>query len=278
VVVGGAGGGVGTAVVTMLVASSARVLVVDRAADRLEQLVARFPDAVAGVRAVVTDAEGLAAVERALARTPVHALVNVVGGVTPGDIGHFLDLTSEQWQQSLALNLQYAVRTCQLAARRMVAEGHGGALINLSVADAATAMPWFSAYGAARSALEAATRTMAVELGPFGIRANSVAWGLVDSPRAHSGRGSDGERERQLIPLGRRGLVAEVAAAALFLASALGSYVTGQNIVVDGGLSLRTSHYGPRHNIPEFLESEPARAALHEALDRLDESRRDAGS
>ena len=161
------------------------------------------------------------------------------------------------------------MRTCQLAARRMIDSGIAGSLVNLSVADAGRAMPWFAFYGAARSGLEALTRTMAVELGPLGIRANSVAWGLINSPRAHSGAGSDGSRERQLIPLGRRGSVAEVASAVMYLLVDLSSYITGQNVVVDGGLSLRAPHDGPRHNIPEFLESEPARQELQETFERL---------
>lgn len=184
-------------------------------------------------------------------------------------MGHFLDVTPRQWQHSLDLNLTYAMRTCQIVARRMAMTGQGGALVNLSVADARHAMPWFAPYGAARSGLEALTRTMAVELGPLGIRANSVAWGLINSPRAHEGAGSDGSRERDLIPLGRRGAVAEVAATVLFLLSELGSYVTGQCVVVDGGLSLRQSHYGPHDNVPEFLESQPARARLRSTFRRI---------
>ncbi|WP_157360571.1 SDR family NAD(P)-dependent oxidoreductase [Amycolatopsis thermoflava] len=265
-VVGGAGGGVGTAVVAMLVRSGARVLVADKAADRLAQLEDRFAE-VTGVRADITTDEGIGDLERAIAATTVHSLVNVVGGVTPDDIGHFLDLTPDQWRHSLGLNLEYAVRTCQIAARRM-AVGRGGALVNLSVAGARRAMPWFSPYGAARSALEAVTRTMAVELGPFGIRANSVAWGLVDSPRAHSGAGSDGRLERDLIPLGRRGAVAEVAATVMFLLSDLSSYTTGQNLAVDGGLSLRGATDGPHDNIPAFLEHEPTRRKLRDTFER----------
>lgn len=269
VVVGGAGGGVGTATVAMLARSGAGVLVVDRAADRLEQLLEHFPSAVTGVLADITTDAGISEFERAASDADVHGLVNVVGGVTTAEIGHFLELTPEQWRHGLGFNLDYAVRTCQIAARRMVASGHGGSIVNLSVADARRAMPWFAPYGAARSALEAVTRTMAVELGPLGIRANSVAWGLIDSPRAHAGAGSDGSRERDLIPLGRRGSVAEVSAMVLFLLSDLGSYTTGQNTVVDGGLSLRGPHDGPLHNIPEFLESEEARRNLYETFRRI---------
>ena len=74
---------------------------------------------------------------------------------------------------------------------------------------------------------------------------------------------------RALIPLGRRGSVGEVASTVLFLLSELGGYITGQCVVVDGGLSLRSSHYGPYHNIPEFLESEPAREKLRSTFERL---------
>ena len=269
VVVGGAGGGVGTACVALLARSSAHVVVADRDVARLEQLATRFPEVVTTVTADVTTDQGINAVDRAISATSPCALVNVVGGVTPDEVGHFLDLAMAQWQRSLEVNLTYAMRTCQVVARRMSAARQAGSIVNLSVADARHAMPWFSSYGAARSALEALTRTMAVELGPLGIRANTVAWGLINSPRAHAGTGLDIERERALIPLGRRGSVGEVAATVLFLLSEFGGYITGQCVVVDGGLSLRSSHYGPYHSIPEFLESEPARARLRSTFERL---------
>ena len=75
-------------------------------------------------------------------------------------------------------------------------------------------------------------------------------------------RQSEGNRERDIIPLGRRGLVADVASAAMFMLSDLSLYVTGQNLAVDGGLSLCGPHYEHTENIPVFMESEHARAAL----------------
>ena len=269
VVVGGAGGGVGTACVALLARSGAHVVVADRDAARLGQLAAQFPEVVTTVTADVTTDQGIDGVDRVISATSPCALVNVVGGVSPDEVGHFLDLTAAQWRRSLEVNLTYAMRTCQIAARRMSAARQTGSIVNLSVADARHAMPWFSFYGTARSALEALTRTMAVELGPLGIRANTVAWGLINSPRAHAGIGSDIERERALIPLGRRGSVGEVAATVLFLLSGLGGYITGQCLVVDGGLSLRSSHYGPNDSIPEFLESGPARERLRSTFERL---------
>ena len=269
VVVGGAGGGVGTACVALLARSGACVVVADHDSARMEQLAARFPEVVTTVLADVTTDAGIAALDQVIAGPSPCALVNIVGGVTPWEIGHFLDLTPAHWRRSLEVNLTYAMRTCQVVARRMSAARRRGSIVNLSVADARHAMPWFSGYGAARSGLEALTRTMAVELGPLGIRANTVAWGLINSPRAHPGTASAARRERALIPLGRRGSAGEIAATVLFLLSDLGSYITGQCIAVDGGLSLRSSHYGPHDNIPEFLESEGARARLRSTFERL---------
>jgi 3-oxoacyl-[acyl-carrier protein] reductase len=268
-VVGGASGGVGTATVAMLSASQAQAIVVDRAGGRLDRLGELFPETVTGVCADVTTDEGIDAVERALADVDLHGLVNVVGGVSAPDVGHFLELTPGQWRRAIDLNLGYAVRTGQIVARRIVAGRHGGSIVNLSVADARGAMPWFSAYGAARSALEGVTRTMAVELGPFGIRANTVAWGLINSPRAHSGAGSDGSRERDLIPLGRRGTVADVASTVSFLLSDLAGYITGQSIAVDGGLSLHAAHYGAPPYIPEFVEDGHIRQELLDRASRI---------
>lgn len=272
VVVGAAGGGVGTACVALLVQSGAHVVAVDRNTDRMAQLARHFPERLTLVAADVTTDEGIEAIGRSIAAQSPCALVNVVGGVASDEVEHFLNLSPEQWQRSLDLNVTSAMRTCQVVARRMTADQRPGSIVNLSVADARQAMPWFSAYGAARSALESLTRTMAVELGPLGIRANTVAWGLINAPRAHPGTSANINLERILIPLGRRGAVGETAAAVLFLLSDLASYITGQCIPVDGGLSLRMAHYGPRHNIPEFLESETARQRLRLDFERLDDA------
>jgi len=108
VVVGGAGGGVGTACVALLARSGASVVVADRDAPRLEQLAAQFPEVVTTVTADVTTDQGIDGVDRVISAISPCALVNVVGGVTPGEVGHFLDLTVAQWQRSLEMNLTYA--------------------------------------------------------------------------------------------------------------------------------------------------------------------------
>ncbi|MGW5385736.1 SDR family NAD(P)-dependent oxidoreductase [Nocardia sp. NPDC003963] len=262
VVVGGAGGGVGTACVSLLARNDAHVLLVDRDGAAARQVAARIAGSITVVVADVATDEGIELLRTALKQVRPSGFIHVVGGVRAGEVAHFLDVTAGQWRQSIGTNLTCAMQAGQATARRIAETGQPGAIVNLSVADARFAMPWFAPYGAARAGLEALTRTMAVELGPLRIRANCVSWGLIDSPRAHSGASSDGSAERDLIPLGRRGAVGEVAAAVMFLLSDASAYITGQSISVDGGLTLRLSHYGPRHNLPEFLESEPERARL----------------
>ncbi|MDF3308217.1 SDR family NAD(P)-dependent oxidoreductase [Rhodococcus sp. T2V] len=272
VVVGGASGGVGSAMVRLLLRAGSAVIVVDRDEQRSKQLAAALGhnESLRTVLTDITTEGGIRDLEAALARPgrPVRHLVNVVGGVTGDDIGHFLHLDSDQWGRALATNVTYALRTSQTVARHMVAERRGS-IVNLSVADADRAMPWFAFYGATRSALDSLTRTMAVELGPFGVRANTVSWGLISSPRMHPARTSEGNRERDVIPLGRRGLVADVAGAAMFMLSDLAQYVTGQDLAVDGGLSLCGPQYEHTENIPVFLESEPARNVLRGQFDSI---------
>lgn len=270
-VVGGAGGGVGTAVVKLLLQSGSRVVVVDRDEERLNELVHAYgADGV--LQPVVADVAtecGLEILRETVrsSRLVTRHLVNVIGGVTPAEIGGFLDLSKRGWSKALETNTDYALWTCQIVARELVASGvQGGSLVNLTVADASRAMPWFSGYAAARSALESMTRTMAIELAGNGIRCNSVGWGLIDSPRMHPGSGETSELEK-LIPMGRRGTVSEIATCVAFLLSDLASYVTGQNLAADGGLSGIGPHFaGPGHR-PVFLESEEALRAVSETRD-----------
>ncbi|MEN0139380.1 MAG: SDR family oxidoreductase [Rhodococcus sp. (in: high G+C Gram-positive bacteria)] len=272
VVVGGASGGVGSAMVQLLLRAGSAVIMVDRDEERSGMLTAAVghDESLLPVLTDITTEDGIRDLESALDRAdrPVRHLDNVVGGVSGDDVGHILHLGADQWTRALTTNVTYALRTSQVVARRMVQERRGS-IVNLSVAETDRAMPWFAFYGATRSALDSLTRTMAVELGPFGVRANTVSWGLINSPRMHPAHTSEGNRERDVIPLGRRGLVADVACAAMFMLSDLAQYVTGQNLEVDGGLSLCGPHYEHTEKIPVFLESESARDGLRRQFDRI---------
>jgi NAD(P)-dependent dehydrogenase (short-subunit alcohol dehydrogenase family) len=121
--------------------------------------------------------------------------------------------------------------------------------------------PFHIGYGTAKAALVAATRTLAVELAPDGIRVNAVAPGVTETPASGTYVDADAARDRRAIAMGRRGRPDEQAGAILFLLSSLSSYITGQTILVDGGLDLRWSHLAA-DNTSLFLADESFRAAI----------------
>jgi 3-oxoacyl-[acyl-carrier protein] reductase len=119
----------------------------------------------------------------------------------------------------------------------MVADGRGGAIVNMSSTNALGGEEDFADYNASKGGVLQLTRTMAVELGPKGVRVNCVCPGFIDTPlnRALASEEEFREYERDRIPLRRRGRPEEVASAYLFLASDDASFVHGAALVVDGG-------------------------------------------
>jgi len=114
--------------------------------------------------------------------------------------------------------------------------------------------PFHIAYGTAKAAVVAATRTLGVELAPYGIRVNAVAPGVTETAASATYVEEDPERDRAAIAMGRRGTPLEQAGAIMFLLSDLAGYVTGQTLLVDGGLNLRWTHLGA-DNTSLFLKT-----------------------
>jgi NAD(P)-dependent dehydrogenase (short-subunit alcohol dehydrogenase family) len=121
--------------------------------------------------------------------------------------------------------------------------------------------PYHIAYGAAKATIVQVTRTMAVELALDNIRVNTVAPGVTQTPASGAFVDEDPERDRRAIAMGRRGRAEEQAGPILFLLSDLSSYITGQTILVDGGLNLKWTHLGA-DNTPLFLKNEEFRAQM----------------
>ena len=150
----------------------------------------------------------------------------------------FLETPFEVWQETIAVNLTGAWLGCQAAAKRMVAQGEGGRIINVSSVHEDLAMPTNAPYCATKGGVRMLMRSLAVELAPHAITTNNIAPGAIDTPMDAPLK-EDPDLMKELlseIPLGRMGKPEEVANLALFLASDDSSYVTGSTLFVDGGM------------------------------------------
>jgi len=234
-VVVGAGQGIGRQTAHALARAGARVVCVDSERDRAEAVAAE----VVGT-AWVGDVRERDAVERLVAEAGrtlgrVDGLVDIVGEAR---FAPFLDCTDEDWEWSFGMVLRHAYLAAQIAGRAMVERG--GVLVFVASVSGLTSAPRHAAYGAAKAALMSLVRTVAVELGPSGVRVNAVAPGTIWTPRVAALLGEEGRaRNVANAPLRRVGLPADVAGAILFLVSDLSSYVTGQTLVVDGGVGAK---------------------------------------
>jgi 3-oxoacyl-[acyl-carrier protein] reductase len=167
-------------------------------------------------------------------------LVNNAGGVFWSGL---LETSSNGWDALIRINLTQVLLCTQRVARAMVEAGGGGSIINISTIEAVRAAPGFAAYAAAKAGVVNFTKTAALELAPHSIRVNGLApdFTLTESLAKMAPAGA--ENARFMVPMGRAGHVDEMAGAAVFLASDLSAYVTGQTLHVDGGTSAAGGWY-----------------------------------
>ena len=164
-----------------------------------------------------------------------------------------LDQDLTDWRTVVDINLTGTFVGARAAARRMVGAGVAGTIVNITSMNGVAPGPNAGAYGATKAAIALLTQQMALEWGPQGIRVNAVAPGLIDAGMSEPIYADPEFRERRgsKVPLGRLGTAEDVAAVVLFLASSGAAYVTGQNLLVDGGVTSNIIGQLPR---PEAVD------------------------
>jgi 3-oxoacyl-[acyl-carrier protein] reductase len=238
-IVTGASGGIGRAIASRFAQAGASVV----AHYRRDEVAAR--DAAAEIRRAGGSAIALGAdvrspdeVERLFRDAASElgepdVLVNNAGSYPLHDL---LDVVPAEWMSVVETNLLGVHLATQTAARRMIARGAGGAVVNVASIEASRSSAGHSHYDAAKSGVLAYTRSAALELGRHGIRVNAVSPGLIWREGIEQAWPEGVRSFRERAPLGRLGRGEEVADACLFLASSKASFITGTNLIVDGGV------------------------------------------
>jgi NAD(P)-dependent dehydrogenase (short-subunit alcohol dehydrogenase family) len=247
VLVSGGAGDIGEAVVRAFAEQNSRVILGDLDRGRADGISKRFQDGdVSSCHLDITSEES---VKEAVATVKgrygrIDVLINVAGVLCRKS---FFDTSKEDFEESLAVNVTGLFLTSREVAALMAAEG-AGSIIHISSLNAKLAAENRVLYGATKAAVNSLTQSMALELGPLGIRVNAVAPGIVDSKMARVRLDTPELRKTfaDAIPLRRLALPVDVARCALFLASPYADYISGEVILVDGALTTRMSIPSPR--------------------------------
>lgn len=242
-VVTGGSKGIGRAIAERFVAGGASVVLAARGREALDEAAAELrASAVDGqeVVPVVADMGDRGSIDELFdvvtERAP-HLNVFVANAGT-GRVTPFLELTTEEFDEVLALNFTGAIYGCQRAAQIMVrAPQPNQAILAVSSIRALGARPGRLIYAASKAGLNMAVRVAAQELAPHGIRVNTLSPGITETPLTAGNPGPFAEAVAN-VPMGRAALPADLGAAAYFLCSPEASFITGANLIVDGGESL----------------------------------------
>jgi glucose 1-dehydrogenase len=239
VIVTGAASGINRAIALKFAQAEAVVVIADVNAAGAEETASQVR--AAGGRAIVAQTD----VRR---RNEIDAMVKVavepfgridvlVNGAGVETLIPFLDLTEDEWNRVLGVNLTGAFLCGQAVAREMVRAGRGGKIINIASINSAIALPNQAHYVASKGGLLMLTKAMALELAAHRINVNAIGPGVVDTPLTAKSL-SDPVRRDSLLrntPLGRFGRPSDIAEAAAFLASEAAGFITGTILYVDGG-------------------------------------------
>lgn len=234
-IVTGAAKGIGEAIALRYGKEGAKVVVVDINEEGMNSVTAAINAAGGTAMAVKTDVSSEAEVSALFdavmeAHGRVDVLVNNAGLISP--MKHFLEADKAWWDMIIGVNLTGTFLCCHKAAFIMAKQG-SGSIINMSSGGATKAHRAFVAYDATKGGIEAMTRALALDLGPYGVRINFLVPGSIDT----TGMGLEDRKLRGVnVPLERIGVPEDMTGGAVFLASDDSSYVTGDSVVIDGGM------------------------------------------
>ena len=238
-IVTGASQGIGAGIATRFATAGARVVVhYRRDRQAAKHVVARINAAGGTAVAITAKLDTEAGVTHFFAEAddrlgPVDILINNAGQNFP--LHPLAEISLDEWRSMFRDNLESMFLSTRAAAAVMRERG-GGAIVNIGSISATNPASDHSHYNSAKAAVLAFTRSCAQELGPFGIRVNSVSPGLIHKAGIEKAWPEGVERWLARVPLGRLGEAEDIADACLFLASPASRWITGQNLVVDGGV------------------------------------------
>jgi NAD(P)-dependent dehydrogenase (short-subunit alcohol dehydrogenase family) len=239
----GASSGLGEHFASVLSKAGAKVILAARRTDRLAALKQRIDASGGTAHAVAMDVTNRADVERGFAEGeaalgPISICINNAGITDPA---WFVKMREEQWRKVMDVNLDGVFHVGQEAARRMVAMGKGGSIVNVASILGLGAIKTLSAYSASKAAVIALTRNMALELARDNIRVNAIAPGYISTELNEPFWETEpGKRMIAHVPMRRLGKLEELDGPLLLLTSEAGSFMTGSVVTVDGGHLLPT--------------------------------------
>ena len=204
-------------------------------------------DLNAGEGITACDVSNAAEVDACFAALPAAPIV-VVNNAGIVRFGPLLELSNDDFRAVIDVNLIGTFNVARAAARRMKADGVSGSIINITSMNGVAAGPNAGAYGSTKAAIALLTQQMAIEWGPLGIRVNAVAPGLIDAGMSEPIYADLEARTARSarVPIGRLGTAEDVANVVSFLAGPQSAYITGQEILVDGGVTMSVIASLPR--------------------------------
>lgn len=245
VIVTGGSRGIGEAIAKALLQGGAKVAIASRKPEGIEAAGERLREEVPGaevlpVVAHMGDPEAVEALvsQAEAALGPLDAVVN--NAATNPYFGPFLGVGMPAWDKTFDVNLKGTFALARLAAQRFVAAGRRGSIVSVSSVAGIRGAPFQGVYAMTKAAVISMTQTLAVELGPSGVRVNAIAPGFVDTKLASAIVQDEAlsARVTGATPLRRIAQPSEIAGAAVYLVSDASSYMTGHTLVVDGGLTI----------------------------------------